>query len=440
VIEKCIALHDCFNLFPGSGSQQEILQNAWKLHGASISVKSENQLYHTMKRLRFALQVLCTCIIVLLVQQYFFCPQYQFNDPKPFQGRVINNPYSRMNPENWVKCNFHAHAKSWGGITNGHGTAQDVHQAYEKLHYGMHCVSNYHSIDTSNIGDINYLPAYEHGYNIQKTHQLVLGGRNVTWLDYIFPQTTHNKQHLLQKLRGQNTLIILNHPALRKGYTPEDLKLLSGYDCMEVLNPTVTSTAEWDAALSAGRTAFIVGDDDIHDVIAKKRLGTRCTFVNVDVNSGAAVLQALKTGNSYGVIIGEKQHHDSIPQLRKLTVRNDSIHIEMSVPAQHASITGQNGKLLLTSYNSNRLDYRIKPEDHYARATFEYGNGTTIFLNPVYYSSPEGVIIPPVHEKTYQTFFLRILGIGVIMAWLLFCKRWLSSGPPKYKGRVKHAV
>ncbi|GGC05342.1 hypothetical protein [Dyadobacter sediminis] len=393
-----------------------------------------------MKQLRIALMVLCTCIVGLMVQQYFFCPRYQFNTATPFQGTIIRNPYELMNSKNWIKCNFHAHSKSWGGITNGHGTARDVHQAYEKLHYGMHCVSNYHDIDSSNIDSVNYLSAYEHGYNIQKTHQLVLGSRHVVWLDYIFPQTTHNKQHLIQRLREANTVTILNHPALRKGYTPEDLTLLTGYDCMEVLNPSATSTAEWDAALSAGRTAFIAGDDDIHDVIAKKRLGTRCTFVNVTANSGDAVMQALKTGNSYGVIISETQHYDSIPQLRSLTVNHDSIQIEMSAPAQCASLTGQNGNVLHTIENTNRISYRIKPQDHYARATFKYSNGTTIFLNPVYYSSPIGAMIPPFHRKVNETTFFRILGVCAMVLWIILCKWWLSPKPPRHKGWVKHTM
>jgi hypothetical protein len=58
----------------------------------------------------------------------------------------------------------------------------------------------------------NYLPTYEHGYNIRKTHQLVLGSSEVPSLDYLFPQTSHNKQHVLSHLAGSDNMLILNHP------------------------------------------------------------------------------------------------------------------------------------------------------------------------------------------------------------------------------------
>lgn len=392
-----------------------------------------------MKHLHTTLFIICSCIVGLLTFQFFFCPRYTFNSPKPFSGHRIHNPYESIEPAEWVKCNFHAHAHSWGGVTNGHGTARDVHDAYKNLGYGVHCVSNYHNIDTTNSREASYIPAYEHGYNIRKTHQLVLGSKTVKWLDYIWPQTIHNKQHLLNTLYEPGTVTILNHPSLRKGYTSEDLGKITGYDCMEILNPSVTSTMEWDAALSAGRPAFIVGDDDLHDVLSKRRLGTRCTFVNVNSASAKEVLSALKTGRSYGVIVGKEQHHDSIPSLRSLTVRGDSLFIKMSTPAQQASIVGQNGKVLVETKNTSRLAYKLKPADHYARATFQYTNGTIIFLNPVFYSEPgaTGTLVPPAQENPAETLFFRVLGVCILLVWILIGRWWMSSKPPRRGSRIK---
>lgn len=381
-----------------------------------------------MKLLRIPLLVFCTWVLWLLVSQFLLCPRYQFNDPIPFEGAVIANPYDSINPSNWLKCNFHAHARAWGGVTNGHGTARDIHEAYKALHYGIHCVSNYHHIDTTNAGHANYLSAYEHGYNIRKTHQLVLGSKQVQWLDYLFPQTTHNKQHVLSHLDEPDAVVILNHPALKNGYTADDLAQLGHYDCMEVLNPSVTSTTQWDAALSAGKRVFIVGDDDIHNVIAKKRLGQRCTFVNARDSTAREVVNALKSGRSYGVIIGEGQHHDSIPTLREMTVQADAIYIEMSQPASEIDLTGQNGKILATTKNDTRISYRLRPEDHYARATFRYANGTTIFLNPVFFTSHKGYKALPVYENFNETTFFRSLGMVILLSWTFLVWRVLSGG------------
>lgn len=392
-----------------------------------------------MRALRIALIVISSLALWLVVQQFFFCPRYQFHTLAPFQGPVITNPYESIDSSKWTKCNFHAHAKAWSGVTNGHGTPQDVHRAYEDLGYGVHCVSNYHHIDSTGHKHTNYLPAYEHGYNIRKTHQLVLGSKYVRWLDYVLPQTLHNKQHLLNLLTEPHNLVILNHPALRNGYTPGDLALLTNYDCMEVLNPSVTSTKEWDAALSAGRRAFIVGDDDIHDVISKDRLGTRCTFVNVRHNSAGDVIRALKTGQSYGVIVGKDQQHASLPGLLHVTVQADHMEIQMSRTAQEVSLTGQNGRILIKAQNTDRISYRIKPGDHYARATFIYDNGTTIFLNPVYFTDPNAKPALPVSENTLETNLFRLLGTFILFIWAALVARFTTK-EPKRAARRQPAV
>jgi hypothetical protein len=372
-----------------------------------------------MKTLRFSLLILLTWILWLLVSQYLLCARFEFEEPTPFEGSFIYNPYDSIEVASWVKCNFHAHSHAWEGVTNGHGTAEDVHQAYRALNYGVHCVSNYHHIDTTHSSDPGYIPAYEHGYNINKTHQLVLGPQKVQWLDYLFPQSVHNKQHVLKHLRESGQVVILNHPALRGGYTAEDLSKLSGYDCMEVLNPSVISTELWDAALSSGRRAFIVGDDDTHDVIAKKRLGEMCTFVNVSDRSAGPVLNALKTGKSYGVVIGSGQSHDSLPIVKRVRVAGDSVFVAVSRVAREATLTGQNGRILKTVNHADSIAYRLTPNDHYARAVFSYENGTTLYLNPVFYTSEKGYQAPLAYEDAEESAFFRTLGVSVLVLWVL---------------------
>jgi len=202
-----------------------------------------------------------------------------------------------------------------------------------------------------------------------------------------------------------------------------------------VLNPSVTSTAQWDAALSAGQRVFIVGDDDIHDVISKKRLGTRCTFVNVRNSSAREVIRALKTGQSYGVIVGENQQHDSIPQLAGFTVRHDTIAATMSQPANEVTVTGQNGKVLTLARHTDRITHRIVPEERYARITFQYANGTEIFLNPVFFQPKNGYHTMPVYENFNETMFFRSMGTCILGAWLLLVARLMTGQRPQRYGR-----
>jgi hypothetical protein len=381
-----------------------------------------------MKALWLATIFLFTLAVLLLVNQFFFCPRFVFHDPVPFAGKTIYNPYATLKPNQWVKCNFHAHIKTWSGITNGHGNAGNVHNAYKSLKYGIHCISNYQEIDTSGSCNKSYIPAYEHGYNINKTHQLILGSNKVQWLDYLLPQSIDNKQDVLNHLKGGNSLIILDHPEMRNGYAKSDLAWLSGYDCMEVLNPSVISTSQWDAALSAGKKVFIVGDDDLHNVLTKERLGKMCTYVNVRKNRKELVLNALKTGNSYGAVLGDEQNIDSVPKLENFLLNQDTISIQVDQPAKEIVLTGQNGRILGKRFNSDHIRYTLKEKDHYARATFIYKNGTSLYLNPVFYLPESGYVNQKPFENLKATIFYRCLGITILLFWciligLLFKKR-----------------
>ncbi|MBC7915221.1 MAG: hypothetical protein H7Y07_13970 [Pyrinomonadaceae bacterium] len=386
-----------------------------------------------MNSLRLLLIVFLSFILWQFLSQFFFCTQFSFKESTPFKGDSVYNPYSLVNSKHWKKCNFHAHANAWKGITNGEGTASDVHHAYDSLHYNVHCVSNYHSIDTNIQSQANYIPAYEHGYNILKTHQLVLGSQKVCWLDYILPQTLSNKQDILNYLSADtNAVVILNHPAMREGYGEKDFLYLNNFHCMEVLNPAGTSFPQWDAALSAGKPIFIVGNDDIHNVIKKERLGRMCTFVNAEEENKDMVLHALKKGSSYGVIIGNTQHADSIPLLKGLTMSNDTIRIEMDSKAAVISFIGQNGRNLASFSNTEKAQYILQKEDHYARAVITYQNGTGIFLNPVFYvqtSNPsQGVVLANIP----MTMFLRALGFSIAGTWIFWVYIFLFGKAPIY--------
>lgn len=372
-----------------------------------------------MNTWRLLLTVFLSVLVWHFLTQFFFCTQFKFTASPPFKGEKIINPYETSDPNDWIKCNFHAHSTAWKGVTNGEGTSQEVHQAYDSLNYRIHCVSNYHSVDTASISNKNYIPAYEHGYNILKTHQLVLGSEKVCWLDYILPQTLSNKQDILNYLSADtNAVVILNHPAMRKGYGGNDLAYLSNYHCMEVLNPAGNSFTQWDAALSAGKPVFIVGNDDLHDVIKKQRLGRMCTFVNANHESRNEVISALKTGKSYGVIIGPTQHHDSIPEVKHLTLYKDTIELLMDKKASEISFIGQNGRTLASFSSTVKANYILQPEDHYARAVITYSNGTSIFLNPVFYSSSINPLQQAVSVNIPMTIFHRVIGFCLAGAWI----------------------
>ena len=372
-----------------------------------------------MKLLRFILMIFLSVIVGFGLWQYFFALRYTFPEPKPFAGPLIYNPYEGVNARNWLKCNFHAHARTWNGITNGKATAKDIWRVYDSLGYDIHAVSNYQYIDTTFCKTGKYLPAYEHGYNILKTHQNVLGCPSVLWTDYIFPQTLSNKQDILSKLSGdKNAVVILNHPETRKGYSGRELAYLTNYHCIEVLNPAVSSFAEWDSALSAGKRVFIVGSDDIHNVLKKGQAGRMCTFVNAPAAKPNAVLESLKEGRSYGVKISPSQKLDSFPRLEYLILKKDTVELKLSRTAKEIKFIGTGGRLLATYLDTAFARYPLQKADRYARAAVTYENGTALYFNPVFFIDPKEPRDSLATVDKEKTIVFRTTGAFLIFLWI----------------------
>lgn len=370
----------------------------------------------TLYKGRLLLVVFVSFLIWIVIKEYLFCPTFSFKIQKPFSGKFFYNPYDSIDPGHWVKCNFHAHTNAWHGLTHGSGTAKDVYRAYDSMHYGIHCVSDYQFINTTYGGTPGYIPAYEHGYNVGKTHQLLLGSSQVKWIDYLLPQTLDNKQDILNALSGPDNVVVVNHPLSFHGYNASDFKYLSNYNCMEVLSPYAISIACWDAALSNGKAVFIVGNDDEHNIYSKNSIAKMCTCINVNAIRQKTVLNALKRGESYGVILGNCSKQ--LPTLKRLRVSGDTMMLEMSDTANQISFIGQNGKLLQTSGHVSCADYIIKPRDHYVRAVIDYPSGASIFLNPVFRYDRSNKISTSFQVNPYLTNIKRVFGLLVFAIWI----------------------
>lgn len=378
-----------------------------------------------MKWTAWFLFIFILFITVVVVNQYFFCPRYNFVKTPPFSGSLIYNPYEEMDSTQWRKCNFHTHVKHWMGITNGKGTAEDAWNIYTSLGYDVHCISNYQSITDYKKDDPAYIPAYEHGYGMKKNHQTVLGTAHVMWFDYLLPQTLNNKQYILSKLCTNDSITVnINHPELRHGFTPNDMQYLSGYNCIEVFPHN--SFAQWDAALSAGKPVFIVSDDDAHDVTDPNQVGENCTWVNSPGLDQKSILDALKKGKSYAMVMdGEagdsfdtkrKKIKEGLPIVERVEVINDSLKITISKEATQFRFIGQGGKILEQIEHSHSASRRIAPNDTYLRTRIFFSDATEIDLNPVFrYNGTLPVFkLPEVNESS--TLIFRSIGIAIILA------------------------
>ena len=312
--------------------------------------------------------------------EYLWTPVYDFPAALPFRGGQWYNPYAAVTPSaHWLKANFHAHTRAWGGLTNGHQTAAEITNTYRALGYDVIGISNYHRIDDTFAAESSYMPSYEYGYSVRKTHRLAIGAHAVNWLDFPLGQTVHHKQLIIDRLRPTTDLIAINHPRMRHGHTAADLRRLANYDFVEALNPFGDSIEEWDAALSSGHAVWILADDDNHDVANRKILGIRWTMIASPSSRRDSVTVALRAGRHYGV----RGHLAELDNgLRSLTVRGDTITVACDTTPTRITFIGEGGATLAAAAGVATAGYVARPGDPYVRVEITTPK-TTMYLNPV---------------------------------------------------------
>ncbi|MCX6235494.1 MAG: hypothetical protein NT175_12400 [Bacteroidetes bacterium] len=347
------------------------------------------------KVLRFSFKICLSFLLLLFCifsVFYLLCPIYKFPQPGKFEGHRIYNPYEDMNPSQWKKANFQIQSRVWLGITNGRkNSSENIYAKYRLLGYDVVGISDYMKINRYGEGKQGYVPEYEHGYNIRKTHQVCIGTKKVFWIDYPLLQNLNHKQNIINRLRHDNELIFLAHPLFRHGYIPEDMKYLTNYDGIEVLNNQRVSIRHWDAALSAGHYVTIIGDDDGHDLTIPDEVGRRCTFINTGTANHDDIIAALKKGNAFGADInyvpGESyevkiDRHKNLPVLSQIKMIGDTLVVAADKPASFRFI-GQDGQIRKTESKSYSASYTLLPDDTYIRSEISFADGTTYYLNPV---------------------------------------------------------
>ena len=249
-----------------------------------------------------SLGIIILFLISFLFFPYLISPVYNFSEPQPFSGQKYYNPYQQMDGS-WKVCNFHAHSKSWGGLTAGKGTNIDsIFETCQKMGYSHIGISNYQKINQIERENIASIPTYEHGMNIKKRHHLCLGADKVSWLDFVFYQTLSHKQFVLNYLKPTTDFLVINHPKFSNGFEASDFRYLSNYDAIEVLNHVRRiSITHWDSALSTGYYAVLLANDDMHDVDNMDEVSANFTVINTNSLSRYDIIQALKAGRHYGV-------------------------------------------------------------------------------------------------------------------------------------------
>jgi hypothetical protein len=329
---------------------------------------------------------------MIIVLPYIISPVYDFLPSKPFSGQSYYNPYGGQDSL-WQISNFHAHSRSWGGLTDGKDSHVDtVIATYRQMGYTHIGISNYQKITQLNIDGLASIPTYEHGYNIKKRHHLCLGAKRVVWLDFIFAQTMSHKQFMLNRLRGTTDFLAINHPKFCDGFEEADFALLSNYDAVEVLNHYRTSIPHWDSALSSGYYAVLLANDDMHDVKGMGEIGVNLTMVNTSSIARSDIIDALKAGRHYGVKVKRKpdenlqikrERNASLIRPKSIAMTGDTLCAIFNRKAAEIRFAGQDGKLRKTLSLTDFAKYVFAPDDTYIRIEIDDNEGNLYLFNPV---------------------------------------------------------
>lgn len=372
-------------------------------------------------------------LLGMLIMFYLMAPIYTFSEPKAFSGSKLYNPYQQMDSSNWKRYNFQVQSKAWGGITDGRKNSnQLIDSVYYELGYDYVATSDYQKINHHGSENPYFIPTYEHGYNLFKTHQVCIGAEKVLWIDLIFFQTTSMKQWIIDQLDVQSEIVSLAHPLLKNGYTLDDMKYLTNYEMMEVLNNMRISTAHWDMALSSGQLVWIMGNDDAHDVLNPNHVGRKFTMINSPTTNRNDIIKNLKSGNSYGVDFYPKMDVPlperielikETPVVQSVSLNGDTLFVSTDKIADEIDFIGQNGIIRYTALDTNSASYLIKKEDSYIRTVFKFSDGSSIYLNPIVrYEGNEPVSLKTAVINERSTLGLRI-GYFIIILTLVYLIR-----------------
>jgi hypothetical protein len=359
---------------------------------------------------------------IALALPYACGPVYSFPAPLPFSGSKFLNPYAGAGPD-WQRANLHAHGRAWNGLTNGRRQSDEqIVRAYRSFGYSVAGVSDYHHIAA--FEGVATLPIYEHGYSLGKRHQLAIGARQVAWFDFPVGQTLSNQQFVIDRVAATSDLVALAHPSSRDAYTPDDLSRLTGYHLIEVLNGPFSFEEPWDAALSAGRAIWALGNDDTHDLTDARRTAMAWTMINAPSASLHDVVAALRAGQSYAVSRTNRIASAVETTLESVVMDNGMLEVTCLGEPSTFVFVGQNGNVKQTVKNALSASYAFGDDDTYVR-TVIHAPRTTLYLNPVVRYDGSQLHAPAASINATGTWLLRasIVLAGGLGLFLLYRER-----------------
>jgi hypothetical protein len=233
-------------------------------------------------------------------------------------------------------------------------------------------------------------------------------------MEFPFWQGVNQKQYILDRLLSTAALVSINHPARLEGYTVDDMRYLSGYQLLEVINDHEAGDRFWDAALSAGHRVWGIAGDDVHDLTDRCRVGVACTMINSDSSRPNDIIEALRAGRSY---LGSRHGltgTETETTLAGVKVDRNTVTVTINGPAA-TDFVGQDGHSEATVVNTTSASYMLQPRDTYIRAIVR-GAHADLYVNPLVRTDPRDATQPATEVSRGWTILWRVAIITLCIA------------------------
>ena len=360
-----------------------------------VRVTETNSKTTVAKRVgRIALKSLV--VIILVAISIFvatsFSPIYDFDPPRPFCGPDIYNPYRSLDTANcWKRANLHTHTRVEGVLNECDFSADSVYHIYRSYGYDIVGFTNHNELTKHPIDKSLEMNIYEHGYNALNFHVMTYGAESVWHYDALLPLFTSQKQFMLNKLNEDADFVQINHPHRYRLFDHDALEKLGGYRLMELTSgEDVLENKHWDIALSAGRYSHGILNDDMHYPDQSDKIAIRCSFLCTPDATYDSVRKTLLEGCFYSMRVPdfgngdfEEKHarNRELPTVKDIGLRDSTIYVELSAPADSIKFVGSNHRTLHTAHSTLSAEYTMLPDDPYARIMAFYSDGVVIYSN-----------------------------------------------------------
>lgn len=383
--------------------------------------------------LRCLLRILAGVLLVVLLAAGVtgFSPVYDFRKPAPFTGEVIFNPYRDLDTTlGWKRAAIHTHTKVKGPFPPSECDfwPQEIWEAYRKLGYDIVTFSNHNEITPHPFDPALQVNVYEQGYSPFKFHKLVFGSRKVKHYDPLVPLLASQKQFELDRLGKGSDFIQVNHPYRTWGMSRSHMRKLTGYQITELDSGIGTENAYWDWSLSAGHYTFGLANDDLHYPDNSWSIGVRCDFLNTPSGTYGDLKKTLLGGCYYAMRVPNYGEGDwdekyarnrSLPYIRDIGMRADTIYLALSAVADSIRVNGQDHRTLALVKDADRMAYVFRPEDRFARLTAFFPDGEVIYTNPFARHDPAMPLFDLAPQKVNIPLSI-LFNLGVAL-WCLGC-------------------